>query len=33
MEPEGSLPCSEEPSTNPYPELDEHSTYHPTLSL
>jgi hypothetical protein len=33
MEPEGSLPCSEESSAGPYPEPDESSQYHPILFL
>jgi hypothetical protein len=33
MEPEGSLSCSQEPSTGPYPEPDRSSPYHPILSL
>jgi hypothetical protein len=33
MEPEGLLPCSEELSTGPYPELDQSNPYHPILSL
>jgi hypothetical protein len=32
-EPEGSLPCSQEPSTGPYPKPDQSSLYHPNLSL
>jgi hypothetical protein len=32
MEPEGSLPCSQEPSTGPYPELDQSTPYHSILS-
>jgi hypothetical protein len=32
-EPEGSSPCSQDPSTGPYPELDRSSPYHPILSL
>jgi hypothetical protein len=32
MEPEGSLPCSQDPSTGPYPEPDRSSPYHPNLS-
>jgi hypothetical protein len=33
MEPEGSLPCSQEPSTGPYSEPDQFNPYHPILSL
>jgi hypothetical protein len=33
MEREGSLPCSQEPSTGPYPQPDRSSPYHPILSL
>jgi hypothetical protein len=33
MEPEGSLPCLQEPSTGPYPEPDQSNPYHPILSL
>jgi hypothetical protein len=33
MQPEGSLPRSQEPSTGPYPEPDRSSPYHPILSL
>jgi hypothetical protein len=33
LEPEGSLSCSQEPSTGPYPEPDQSSPYYPTLSL
>jgi hypothetical protein len=31
MEPEGSLPCSQEPVSGPYPELDETCPYYPIL--
>jgi hypothetical protein len=30
MEPEGSLPCSQEPANGPYPEPDESSPHLPT---
>jgi hypothetical protein len=33
MEPEGSSPCSQNPSTGPYPEPNRSSPYHPILSL
>jgi hypothetical protein len=33
MEPESSLPCSQEPSIGPYPEPDESSPYHPILYI
>jgi hypothetical protein len=29
MEPVGSLPCSQEPSTGPYPRPDQSNPYHP----
>jgi hypothetical protein len=32
MEPEGSLPCSQEPSTGPFPEPDQSNAYHTILS-
>jgi hypothetical protein len=32
-QPEGSLPCSQEPSTCPYPESDQSSPHHPILSI
>jgi hypothetical protein len=31
METEGSLPCSQEPSTDPHPEPDQSNPYHPIL--
>jgi hypothetical protein len=33
MKSEDSLPCSQEPSTGPYPEPEESSSYHPIPSL
>jgi hypothetical protein len=33
MELEGSLPCSQEPATDPYPEPDQSNLYHPMLFL
>jgi hypothetical protein len=33
MKPEGSLPCSQEPSTGPYSEPDRSSSYYPIQSL
>jgi hypothetical protein len=33
MEHEGSLPCSQEPSTGPYPEPDQCNAYHPLRSI
>jgi hypothetical protein len=32
METEGSIPCSQEPSTDSYPEPDQFRPYHPILS-
>jgi hypothetical protein len=31
MEPEGSVSCSQEPSTGPYPELYQYNPLHPIL--
>jgi hypothetical protein len=31
MKPEGSLPCSQQPSSGPYPEPDQSSSYHPIV--
>jgi hypothetical protein len=33
MEPEGSLPCSQEPTTGPYSDLDESSPYSSILYI
>jgi hypothetical protein len=33
MEPQGSLPCAQEPSTGPYTEPSKASPYHSILSL
>jgi hypothetical protein len=33
MEPVGLLPCSQKPSTGPYPESDQSSQYQPILVL
>jgi hypothetical protein len=33
MEPEGSLPYSQEPSTGPYTEPDQSNPHHPTRSI
>jgi hypothetical protein len=33
MAPEASLPCSQEPSNDPYPKPDQSSPYHSILSL
>jgi hypothetical protein len=33
MEPEGLLPCSQEPTIGPYPKPDQISPYHPILFL
>jgi hypothetical protein len=33
IKPEGSLPCSQEPFTGPYPEPDQSNPHHAILSL